>query len=124
MKLTQKQKIDGYDRLADQNSKLDLAVYDMVNSKFGIAKTYTPKRIREELEYEYSGSAYTVSMSWRGNPLFLVRYLSGNSISPEIWTETEIQDNYRAHPTSIYWHIIMHARNELVSEQMQKERAA
>lgn len=119
MKLTQRQKIDQYDALARERDTLALAVHDLVNHRFGLSVT----RLMKDYDSSDTGAhgRYTVAMSWRGMPIFLIRYLTGGQdVSVRVMTESEIQDMYREHPTSAYARAIESARQELTRKHLDK----
>ena len=65
-------------------------------------------------------------MSWRSNPLFLVTEEVGSRKSVHVITEMEIEADYRqaAVDGGLFARIVTMARNELVHEQMTRERFA
>lgn len=117
MRLTQRQKIDGYDQVTYDRDMLSLAVHDLVNHKFGLAVT----RFLKDYDTSEIGShgRYTVAMSWRAMPLFLIRYVcGGQDVSVRVMSEANIQDMYRKNPRSAYARAIESARNELTRKYL------
>jgi hypothetical protein len=125
MKTTNKYRIENYDALEAKASKLELIMYDLVNSRFSRPVKFTAAVIRERYQETWDGGSYTFRLSWRGMPLLLSEYHANRvcDASVEVWTEQEVQEEFRANPSSLYWRMAMDARNTLISEAIEKAHA-
>ncbi len=112
-KITQKEKIERFDDVSASLSKNQLALHDVVNSKFGIGVWVKCSDFDE-----HGFGRYLVKMSWRAMPLFLVRYCAaGQDDQVVVWTDEELL-NYSRNNQTVYWRMMMSARNELIQKQL------
>ena len=113
--MTKKQKLDTFDHVAAKADKLALALYDLVNHKFGTAERVMFKDFDTR---ERSGSIL-VRMSWRAMPLFLVK---NDNDSVDVYTESEIEDMYRKSPTVPYYQMLKVAMDRLERKELAKSK--
>jgi hypothetical protein len=119
--MTKKDKAEKYDAIAAKVGNLELALFDLVNSRFEFPVIVRPI----DMDKDFGSGRYRVQMSYRSMPLFLVRYQQGcQADSVEVLTEDQIQEGYRRHPLSLYWRVMMQARNECMRKRDEKERRA
>lgn len=105
--ITKKEKLEQFDGVKSERDKLQLALFDVLNNGF------LPGNVRLDLsEYGGSDDKFTMRMSPRGNPLFLVRFVGGHNF--EVWTETEIEEMYRRE--SPYHRMLQSGRDRLMHQ--------
>jgi hypothetical protein len=112
MKLTQREKIEQFDRVAEERDNLALALYDLVNKKFGAS-------VRRDLKDFGDGTVhgvYTIAMSFRAMPLFWIQHRDGSRKRVEIVTENGLNDIYRDNPTMPWAQAMMSAKAELMKK--------
>src|SRR6185312_10600658 len=84
---------------------LSLALYDLVNGRFS-----APVKVKEQDYDTFGYGVYSVRVSMRGMPLFLVHISNGNSVS--VFTEDQIEILTRE-PYTAYEKVLAFAFAEL-----------
>lgn len=121
MRTTNRERIERYDTLVGICAKNELAVHDLVNGAFGKALRIDPAL---EIDPTWEGGHYTVYMSPRFMPLFLIVYkCKGQDDQASVWTDSEIQAKYSETPTNAYARLLMLGRNKLVHAHMNGREA-
>lgn len=117
--MTKREKLENFDAVAARASKNELALFDLVNGKFDFPVVIKPA----DLDPTFGPGRYRIQMSYRGMPLFLVRWQQGcQADQTEVLTEDQIMEGSRRAPESLYWRVMMQARNMCFAKHMDKER--
>ena len=95
-----------------ERDKYELALYDMVNGKFGKAV----RRSYKDYSKDCKGSI-SVRMSYRAMPLFLVEEKAGDRTTVFVWTEAQIMDLERNTPSGAWPRMLISARHELMANR-------
>ncbi len=103
-KTTNKERIANHDAIKAERDTLSLALYDLVNGRFS-----APVKVKEHDYDTFGYGVYSVRVSMRGMPLFLVHTSDGNSVS--VFTENQIDDMRDNYTT--YWKCVKAAVSEL-----------
>jgi hypothetical protein len=106
--MTKVQKLATFDEVNAERDLLRLAVFDL------LADTRTPfsKPVRvdcgKEFAREYAGDVFSVSVSMRGVPYYMVRAIQNGKVTGvEFHTETELEA--QRGNNSLFWQMLRHA---------------
>lgn len=99
MKLTQKQKIDGYDALAAHAGKLELAIHSLTNNRFPFGQAVTVDANDIHSEYKRGQIRIRVSVAERAMPLYMIEQDECRAF----YYESELRND------STFWRLVNHA---------------
>lgn len=109
-KLSQKAKLEQFDGIKAERDSLMLALYDLVNKKFS-----SPVRIAlKNLDQREEGH-FTMRLSYRAMPLYLVEYRCKGAVvaNTEVYTDNQILDFHRENP-HLFWNKALHYGRSLL----------
>ena len=129
--MTKKDKLEQFDRVYAERETLGLALYDIVNGLFAEKYIYSAEWIRQNITGDYDGPSYTIEMSWRGNPIFMVTITEPRTLkrstprkSVHVFRETDIEAmRSAAQDGAFFERIVLLGRNELINLHNAKQAA-